>query len=102
MRIAYLSTFYPYRGGITHFNTSLYHEFEKNNEIKAFTFTRQYPDFLFPGSSQYVTSNDKVEKLPAIRSLDSVNPLSWFNTAKKINAFGADLLLMKYWMPFFS
>src|SRR5690349_16719163 len=102
MRIAYLSTFYPYRGGITHFNTSVYHELERENEIKAFTFTRQYPDFLFPGSSQYVIQNDKVEKLSAVRCLDTINPLSWFSAANTIKEYAPDLLLMKFWMPFFS
>jgi len=102
MRIAYLSSFFPYRGGISHFNTSVYHELEKENTIKAFTFTRQYPEFLFPGSTQYVTENDKVEKLSAVRCLDTINPLTWFSAASMIKKYSPDLLLMKFWMPFFS
>ena len=54
--IAYMSVFYPYRGGIAQFNAALYRAFEElGHHQKAYTFTRQYPDMLFPGSSQFVT-----------------------------------------------
>ena len=102
MRIASLSTFYPYRGGIAHYNSSLYRELEKSHEIKAFTFTRQYPDLLFPGSSQYVTDEDKVDAVPAVRTLDTINPITYFTTANKIKQYAPDLMLMKFWMPFFA
>jgi glycosyltransferase involved in cell wall biosynthesis len=102
MKIAYLSTFYPYRGGISQFNALLYRTFEKNNEIKAFTFTRQYPDILFPGQIQYVTENDVVDKIEVARVLDTINPFSYLKTKNAIAGFDPDLLLMKFWMPFFA
>jgi len=102
MKIAYLSTFYPFRGGISQFNASLYREFKSEHEIKSFTFKRQYPDFLFPGTSQYVNDTDKVEKIPSQAILDTINPLTYFKTAREIKRFHPDLLIMKYWMPFFA
>lgn len=102
MRIAYLSTFYPYRGGIAQFNASLYREFEKLAEIQAYTFTRQYPAFLFPGQSQFVSENDPADKIPATRILDTINPLSWGKSAKEIQKFNPDLLITKFWMPYFA
>ncbi|MCS7004315.1 MAG: glycosyltransferase [Cytophagales bacterium] len=103
MKIAYLSTFYPYRGGIAHFNALLYRAFEQqSNTIKAFTFTRQYPEILFPGSTQYVSSADKVDNIPAVRVLDTINPITYFSTAHQIQKFKPDILVMKYWMPFFA
>lgn len=102
MRIAYLSTFYPFRGGIAQFNASLYREFEKNHDIKAYTFKRQYPDILFPGQSQFVTENDKPDIIDSNRILDTINPLSYMSSAKRIVEFKPDLLLMKFWMPFFA
>ena len=51
MRIAYLSTFYPFRGGIAQFNANLLEELGRDHTVKAFTFTRQYPNFLFPGKT---------------------------------------------------
>jgi glycosyltransferase involved in cell wall biosynthesis len=102
MKIAYLSTFYPFRGGIAQFNASLFREFEKNNEARAYTFSRQYPDILFPGSSQYVTEDDKVDKIDAEKILDSVNPFSYQSAAGKIAQFAPEAMLMKFWLPFFG
>ncbi|HRS01274.1 MAG TPA: glycosyltransferase family 4 protein [Bacteroidota bacterium] len=102
MRIAYVSTFYPFRGGIAQFNASLYREFEKLAEIQAYTFTRQYPAFLFPGQSQFVSENDTADKILANRILDTINPLTWGKTAREIQKFHPDLVLTKFWMPFFA
>jgi glycosyltransferase involved in cell wall biosynthesis len=102
MKIAYLSTFPPFRGGIAQFNAALYRTLEKENEIKAYNFSRQYPDILFPGSSQYVTKEDKVDNIPNDQVLDTINPISYFTAAKKIYHFAPELMLMKFWMPFFA
>lgn len=102
MKIAYLSTFYPFRGGIAQFNASLYRALEKKNEIHALTFKRQYPNFLFPGTSQFVTEKDKADKIPANRILDSINPFSYCSAANKIRKIQPDLILTKFWMPFFG
>lgn len=102
MKIAYLSTFYPFRGGIAQFNASLYRVLVQNNEVQAFTFTRQYPISLFPGTCQYVAPTDEVDKVPSKAILDTINPISYNRSAKKILEFKPDLLLTKYWMPFFA
>ena len=102
MKIAFLSTYYPFRGGIAQFNASVYRSFEKKHEVKAFTFKRQYPNFLFPGETQYVTEKDQADPIPAAELLDTVNPLTYFKTARKIREFKPDVLIMKYWMTFFA
>jgi glycosyltransferase involved in cell wall biosynthesis len=102
MRIAFLSTFYPYRGGIAQFNASLFRELENQHEIKAFTFKRQYPGFFFPGKTQYIETDNQVNPVPAVRVLDTINPFSYYATAKAINSFSPDLLLMKYWLPYLA
>lgn len=102
MRISFLSTFYPYRGGIAQFNANLFLELSKTNSCEAFTFTRQYPNFLFPGETQYVTDKDKVDEIPAKRVLDTINPFTWFSAAKKIKRSNPDVVITKYWMTFFG
>lgn len=102
MKIAFLSTFYPLRGGIAQFNALVYRQFEKKHPIKAFTFKRQYPNFLFPGKTQYVTPEDKADNIDSLQVLDSINPLSYIKTAKAIQKFQPDLILTKYWMTFFA
>ncbi|HXB13846.1 MAG TPA: glycosyl transferase, partial [Bacteroidia bacterium] len=102
MRIAYLSTFYPYRGGIAQFNAALLNAFAPKHETKAFTFTRQYPELLFPGKTQYAEAKDTAEDVNALRVLDTVNPFTYGKTAKAIMEFKPDIMITKYWMPFFA
>ncbi|MDX1651343.1 MAG: glycosyltransferase [Brumimicrobium sp.] len=102
MRIAFLSTFYPYRGGIAQFNGALFRALEKDHDIKAFNFSLQYPSFLFPGKTQYVTDNDKPDRIETVRVLNAVNPISYQSTLKKIQQFHPDLLLIGYWLPYMA
>jgi glycosyltransferase involved in cell wall biosynthesis len=103
MRIAYLSTFYPFRGGIAQFNASLCRALlEQGHALKAYTFSRQYPEFLFPGKTQKVGAADAADPFPAEVLLDSVGPWTWGRTARRIAEDQPELLLMKYWMSFFS
>src|SRR5437016_4038339 len=101
MKIAFLSPFYPFRGGIAQFSDSLYLALEKEHEVKAFTFTRQYPKILFPGTTQYVSDVDINRNVKAEKILDSINPVTYGRTANKIIKYKPDLVLLSYWMPFF-
>lgn len=102
MKIAFLSTFYPYRGGIAQFNASFYRALEKNHEVQAFNFSLQYPRFLFPGKTQYVSPDDQADQIPSRRTLNSINPLSYHNTVKAIKQYNPDILIIGYWMPFMA
>lgn len=102
MRILILSCFYPYRGGISQFNACLYRELGKRHIVKAINFTRQYPEILFPGKTQYVTDDDEVYRVESEAVLDSVNPFSYITTLRKIREWGPDLVIVRYWMSFFA
>jgi len=102
MKIALLSVFFPYRGGIAQFSALLYRALENRNEVKAYNFKRQYPNLLFPGSSQFVLPEDNPDEIDTIRLLDTINPVTYRKTAKKINVFGPDVFISQYWMTFFS
>jgi D-inositol-3-phosphate glycosyltransferase len=101
MKIIILSTAYPLRGGIAHFIGLLYKELAKTNEVKVITFKRQYPSILFPGKSQ-VESGDTVEQIPTEVLVDSINPFNWLAVGLKIKEEKPDLLIYKFWMPFFA
>jgi Glycosyltransferase len=102
MRIAILSPFYPYRGGIAQFSAMMYLELQKEgHDVKAFNFTRLYPGFLFPGKTQYVKEGDNSIPVENTRCLSSINPISYFKTVKEIKAFAPDVLIISYWMSFF-
>ena len=102
MRIAILSCFYPFRGGIAQFNAALYTELGKSDIVQAFNFTRQYPNFLFPGKTQYVTPDDEAAPIDSTAVLDTANPFSWISAARKIREWNPDVLIMRYWMSYFA
>ncbi|HQB22997.1 MAG TPA: glycosyltransferase [Bacteroidales bacterium] len=102
MKIAYLSVFYPFRGGIAQFNANLFRELEKSHQVKAYNFSRQYPSFLFPGKTQHVHKEDNAVFVSSEPVLDSINPFSYRRTARRILKEQPDVLLMRYWMPFFA
>ena len=102
MKIAILSCFYPYRGGISQFNACLYGELSKHNVVRAFNFKRQYPEFLFPGKTQFVTADDEAVPVESISLLDTANPFSYYSTYKAIRDWEPDLLIVRYWMSYFA
>lgn len=101
MKITILSTAYPLRGGIAHFNGLLYKELSKHHDVNVRTFKRQYPAMLFPGKSQ-LESGDTSEEIPSAVEVDSVNPLNWIKIGLKVKNDAPDLLVFKYWMPYFA
>ena len=101
MKIAFLSVFYPYRGGIAQFNAQLLEALGREHEVRAFNFTRQYPGFLFPGQTQYVTPQDKATPVESTRLLDSANPLTWRKTGKAILRWNPDIMVFSYWNSYF-
>ena len=102
MKIALLSCFYPYRGGISQFNACLYEELSKDHVVKAFNFSRQYPEFLFPGKTQYVTEDDEAVPVESESLLDTANPFSYIKTYKAIRKWNPDILIVRYWMSYFA
>ncbi|MBR4826447.1 MAG: glycosyltransferase [Bacteroidales bacterium] len=102
MKIAILSCFYPFRGGLAQFNACLANELGRGHEVRCFNFTTQYPSLLFPGKTQYVTPEDQAYKIESTAILSSVNPFTWGRTAKAIREWGADLLILRYWMSWFA
>lgn len=102
MKTAILSCFHPFRGGIAQFNASLAQELGRTHELRAFNFKRQYPSLLFPGKSQYVGERDEASPVQSTPVLDTANPLGWGRAAREIRTWDPDVLLMRYWMPYFA
>ncbi len=99
MHIVILGTAWPYRGGLSAFNERLARQFmAEGHEVDIVTFTMQYPDFLFPGKSQY-SDDPQPKDLRIHRLMNSISPFSWYRTAKKICAMNADMVVVKFWIP---
>ncbi len=101
MNVALVGTAYPWRGGIAHYNALLYRHLSARHDVQVVTFTRQYPQILFPGKSQKETSSPDVV-IPTTPMIDSLNPVTWIRAARAIAKGNPDLVLFKYWLPFFG
>lgn len=99
MKIIILGPAYPFRGGLATFNERLARAYqEAGHQVKIYTFTVQYPSLVFPGKSQY-NPKEAPEGIHIERLVNSVNPLNWWKTGRKIRAEQADLLIVRYWLP---
>lgn len=96
-----MGPFPPFRGGIQHFNTLLYESLGLKTDVTAINLRRQYPGFLFPGTSQY-NSDATPDPAFSLRLLNPISPWSWRQTANYLLELRADLVIYKYWMPFFA
>ena len=91
---------HPLRGGLASFNERLAKELqEQGHTITIYTFSLQYPSFLFPGTTQYST-----EKAPANLKIEvninSVNPFNWIKIGNRLKNKKPDLIIVRYWLPF--
>ena len=102
MKIAILGTAWPYRGGLAVYNERLARQFAaEGDDVTIYTFTLQYPSFLFPGKTQY-SSEPAPQDLRIIRSLNSINPFNWLKTGRAIKKLAPDILIIKFWLPFMA
>lgn len=101
--VVIIGSAYPLRGGgITTFNERLAQAYKDNGDkVTIFTFSLQYPSFLFPGTTQY--SNEAPPEGLDIRiTINSINPLTWYKTALEVIKEKPDLIIIRYWLPFMA
>ena len=102
MKVIILGTAWPYRGGLATFNERLARQFvSEGHEVELYTFTLQYPSFLFPGKTQY-TNEPAPADLTIRRVLNSCNPINWLRVGHAIRKTAPDMLICCYWMSFFA
>ena len=97
-----ISSAYPYRGGISDSTHSLVNEMSNQNiNCEVWTFKLLYPKLFFPGKTQYskevFKSNFKI-----LREINTLNPINWIITARKINKIGPKKIIFRYWTPLLS
>lgn len=97
-KILIVGTAYPFRGGLAAYNERLAEELQLTDDVEIFTFTVQYPGFLFPGKSQYST-DPPPKHLRITRLINSVNPLNWLMVGRRIRKMKPDIIISKYWLP---
>ncbi len=104
-KIAIIGPNYPYRGGNSLFIGHLCVALQKDFELVIINYSLLYPELLFPGKTQYDKSNEVVKEIRDLKTeriLNSINPISWYKTAKRIDSFEPDLIVFDWWQPFFG
>lgn len=99
-KIIIIGPAHPLRGGgITTFNERLARQFKnEGHQTSIFSFSLQYPNFLFPGKSQF--TNDQAPKDIDIHTrINSINPLNWIGVGKEIKQINPDIIIVRYWIP---
>ena len=100
LKIVIIGTAYPFRGGIASFNERMAEELmSMGHEVVIYTFTLQYPEFLFPGKTQY-SSDPRPENLKIYPLINSVNPFNWIKAGLKIRKEKPKIIISKFWIPF--
>lgn len=92
---------YPLRGGgIVSFNERLAHAFQQEGTpCEIWSFSLQYPRFLFPGKTQY--SKGPAPKGLIIHSvINSINPLNWIKIGWQLRKKKPSLIVVRFWIPF--
>jgi glycosyltransferase involved in cell wall biosynthesis len=100
MKIAFLSSFYPYSGEMPESNARLYRAIEKSNEIKAFNFSLLYPELFFKDKEKFVSENEASDIIISDRILNTANPASYYFSANVINNYKPDIFISRLWMPY--
>jgi glycosyltransferase involved in cell wall biosynthesis len=90
---------WPLRGGLATFDQRLAREFiSEGYDCQIYSFSLQYPDFLFPGTTQYSTEAAP-EGLAILSRINSINPLNWWRVGRELRKKRPDLLVVRYWLP---
>lgn len=99
-KIIIIGPAHPLRGGLATFNQRLAKEFiSKSYDCSIFSFSLQYPSFLFPGKTQY--SNEPApEEIKIFPVINSINPFNWIKIGNRIKKQKPDIILVRYWLPF--
>jgi glycosyltransferase involved in cell wall biosynthesis len=102
-KVIIIGSAWPLRaGGLATFNERLAKQFiQEGFDTSIYTFSLQYPNFLFPGSTQL--SNEPAPTHLKIKAcINSINPLNWFKVGNELRNLKPDYIVVRFWMPFFG
>lgn len=91
---------HPLRGGLASYDERLARAFQSlGDKVSIYTFSLQYPGFLFPGTTQY-SSEPAPADLNIKVCINSVNPFNWLSVGNELKKLRPDIIVVRYWLPF--
>lgn len=103
-KIAVVGPTPPFRSGIARHTAAVARALADRDDVtvRAWSFSRQYPKFLYPGATERADDGLPPRGLQVGFTIDGVNPLSWRRTAREIGDWGPDMLLLPAWTFFLA
>jgi glycosyltransferase involved in cell wall biosynthesis len=99
-KIIIIGPAHPLRGGLATFDHRLAREFiDRGNDCEIYSFSLQYPNFLFPGKTQY-TNDPPPAGIKIVSAINSINPVNWITVGNRIKKEMPDIVVVRYWLPF--
>jgi D-inositol-3-phosphate glycosyltransferase len=100
--VVLIGSAYPLRGGLSAFNERIIREYQNQGyNALIYTFSLQYPGFLFPGKTQYSTDPPPADLNIKVK-VNSINPLNWIKVGLELRRMRPELVLVKFWIPFMA
>jgi glycosyltransferase involved in cell wall biosynthesis len=102
VKLAFLGPAPPLRGGIVTYYGLLARALSaRGHEVFWASFRRQYPRFLFPGSTQEGETAAWLDH-PNLPRFVPWSPVSWWRTYRDLKRAAPRAVVIKYWIPFFA
>ncbi|MBL7739471.1 MAG: glycosyltransferase [Chitinophagaceae bacterium] len=99
-KVVIIGPAHPLRGGLATFNQRLAKEFiQAGYDCSIYSFSLQYPSFLFPGKTQY-TDEPAPEGIVIHTVINSINPFNWIKVGNRLKRERPDILVVRFWLPF--
>jgi glycosyltransferase involved in cell wall biosynthesis len=99
-KIIIIGPAHPLRGGLASYDERLAKEFTSEGfDTTIYTFSYQYPSFLFPGTTQYSTE-PAPENISIKVKINSINPVNWIIVGNELKKLNAGIIVVRYWLPF--
>ncbi len=99
-KVVIIGPAHPLRGGLASFDERLARAFlQQGDEVTIYTFSLQYPGFLFPGTTQY-SSEPAPTDINIKVCINSVNPINWLLVGNQLKKYQPDVIVVRYWLPF--
>ena len=102
MKIIIIGPAHPLRGGLATYDHRLAKEFIRaGHDCSIYSFSLQYPNFLFPGKTQF-TTEPPPEGITIHTVINSVKPGNWIKVGKQLRDERPDAIIVRYWLPFMA
>lgn len=99
-KIVLISPAHPLRGGIAASSERLALALQDaGHTVVIYSFSLQYPAFLFPGKTQF-TEDPAPQNLHIITRINSINPFNWLLIGRAIAKENPDQIIVRFWLPF--